>query len=74
MDNLMFWLWVVALTPITLDLAWRLVSGIPHWIIVGLSRVGVDADPSAPRRPLEFDPTCGCIAMTSGTSSTRTRT
>ncbi len=73
MGNLMFWSWVVALTPITLDLAWRLVSGIPHWIALGLSRIIVDVKSWASPRPLNFDPPWGWIAMAGRTSSPRTR-
>jgi hypothetical protein len=66
--NLVFWSFAVALTPVAMGLAWKLVSEIPHWIALGLSRAFEDAEPWGPLRPLNFDPPSGCIAMTGKTS------
>lgn len=70
--NLVFWSFAVALTPIALGLAWKLISEIPHWIALGLSRVFEDAEPWGPPRPLNLDPPSGCIAKAGRTSRPRT--
>jgi hypothetical protein len=66
--NLVFGSFVVALTPVVVGLAWKLASGIPHWIALGLSRAFEDVRRGGPPGPLNFDPPSGCIAMARRTS------
>ena len=48
MVNLVFWSFVLVLTPVALGSAWRLVSGTLRWIALGLSRAFADAEPWGP--------------------------
>src|SRR5207237_935895 len=66
--NLVVWSFVVALTPVVLGSAWKLVFGTLHWIALGPSRGFQDAEPWDPPRPLNFDPPSSCIAMAGRTS------
>jgi hypothetical protein len=61
--NLVYWSFVVALTPITLDLAWKLVSTLPHGTNLGLSGGFEDADPWGSTHSLKLDSRSGCITM-----------
>ena len=48
MVNLVLGSFVIALTPVALGSAWKLVSGTLHWIALGLSRAFADAEPWGP--------------------------
>jgi hypothetical protein len=47
--ELLHWSFVMALTCLALDLAWRLVSMVGNWIGGGLSRPAEDHNPWGPR-------------------------
>ena len=68
MVNLVVWSFVIALTPVVLGSAWKLVLGTLHWIARGHARAFAAAEPWGPPRPLNFDPPSGYIAMAGRTS------
>ena len=45
MFDLVRWSFVIALTPMALGLAWRLISSIGNWIVLGLSRHSLNDEP-----------------------------
>jgi hypothetical protein len=63
MVDLVFWSFVVALTPVALGLAWKLVSGIGNWIGLVISRPFEDDEQWGPLRPLSFNPPSGSISV-----------
>jgi hypothetical protein len=67
--NLVLGSFVVVLAPVAVGWAFKLVSGIAHWVAVGLSRAVEDVKPWGPRRSLNFNPSAGCIAMARKTLS-----
>jgi hypothetical protein len=64
--NLVFWSFVITLTPVVLGSVWKLVYGISHWMVLGLSRAWMSAEPWGPPRPLNFNPPSGSMAMAGG--------
>jgi hypothetical protein len=66
--NLVFWSFVVALTPAALGSAWKLVSGILHWIALKVSRAFEEAEHRGWLRPVSFNQPSGCISVADGTS------
>jgi hypothetical protein len=57
-----FWSFVIALTPVALGLAWKLVSGIGNWIGLVISRPFEADEQWGALRPLSFYPPSGCLS------------
>jgi hypothetical protein len=66
MVDLVLWSFVIALTPVVLGLAWKLVSGIGNWIGLVISGPFEEAEPWEPLRPLSLT-----LAISSSLSSRR---
>jgi hypothetical protein len=60
---LVFWSFVLALTPLALGLAWELISGIGRLIGLGLSRAFEGDKRRRSPRPLRFDPSSTYLSM-----------
>jgi hypothetical protein len=43
--DLVLWSFVIAITPLTLGLAWKLIFQVGNWIVLGLSRPSVNNEP-----------------------------
>ena len=56
MVDFVLWSFVIALTPVALGLAWKLVSGIGNWIGLVISGPFEKEEPWEPLRPLSSDP------------------
>jgi hypothetical protein len=67
--ELVLWSFVMALTPVALGLAWKLISGIGRLIGIGLSRAFESAEQWRSLRPLRFDSPSSSISMAGGTPS-----
>jgi hypothetical protein len=42
--DLVFWSFVIAVTPLALGLAWKLIVQVGNWIVLGFSRPAVNND------------------------------
>jgi hypothetical protein len=62
--GLVYWSFVVALTPLALGLAWKLVLGIQHATAHEFARVFEHAEPRGMFRPEAWDPPSGSLAVT----------
>jgi hypothetical protein len=54
--ELVIWSFAVALAPVALGLAWKLVSGMGNWVGLGVSRAFESVEQRGPRHPLDFNP------------------
>ena len=62
MLDLVLWSFVIALTPVALGLAWKLISRVGDLIGLGLSRAFEDAKQWRPLHPLSFSPPSGSLS------------
>jgi hypothetical protein len=60
---LVFWSFVITLTPVALGLSWKLISGIGRLIGLGLSRAFEGAERWRSLHPLSFDPPSSPVLM-----------
>ena len=63
MFDLVRWSFVVALTPLALSLAWRLILLIANSIAVGLARPSLDDEPGGPHQTVTRQPTPSSISL-----------
>ena len=63
MFDLVFWSFVIALTPLAPSLIWELFSGLRDWIGRGVARAFEDAEPWGSFHPVSFSQTSGCISV-----------
>jgi hypothetical protein len=68
MVDLVYWSFVMALTPVALGLAWRLISDVGDRIGLGRSRAFEDAEPRGSLPLLNFHQPSGCISVAGRTS------
>jgi hypothetical protein len=70
--DLVFWSFVIALTPLAPSLIWELFSGLKDWIGRGVARAFADAEPWGSFRPVSFSQSSGCISVVGRRSGPRT--
>ena len=63
MFNLVGWSFMIALTPLALGLAWKLLSHVGNWIVLGLSRHSLNDEPRRLAHTIRRQDTSGYLSV-----------